>query len=366
MDIIKSLIFPRFMKRYRYMSVFIALAIFVLTVYLLCLPFQITNKNSKDKFIADDVLSIKAFAEINDPSFDFSAIKSAEYTTNSGKLVCNYPDDGAYRYYKTQYTMDDKLMTIHLVFDPYNSLEKSLEALKEDYLTAFILEGADSTNVKRRAAQIANLTYVQMLIDPILNPLNHFAILHNLTDQALDEEAAKVSNFSYFNITPTKDKPEFILLFTSQFVEYQIPLFDKEGNDLSPQETLATLSYGESMKIDVKEMNSISDLGNKFARNIIDLYLQYSLVQYTLQAILIVIIYPLLIVLILWLFFRKNGELKTFKEYYNIAAISSLLPTIISFIVLWFYPTMITIFGLILSVFYIFNLYRINLIPKEV
>ncbi len=366
MDIIKSLILPSQMKRYRYMSTFIAIAIFVLSVYILRLPFQITSKNSKNDLIATDVLSVKAFAELDDQTFDFTNIKNAEYIIDGEKLVCNYSDDGAYRYYKTEYEKEGKITRIHIIFDPYNNLEKALANLKSEYMATYNINENSPSNDIRRAAQIANLTYIKMQSDHTLNKVAYFAILHKLSDEKLDQEANQVSNFSYFNIEVTKENPEFVLLFTEKIVEYQIPLFDKDGKSLSPQETRAVITYSDLMKINVKEMNSISDFTKRFANNIIDLYLQYSTIQYTLQAVLIIIIYPLLIVVILWLFFRKRGNLRTFKEYYNIAAISSIIPTLISFIVLWFFPTLLTIYGLILSVFYIFILYRINLTPQEV
>ena len=120
------------------------------------------------------------------------------------------------------------------------------------------------------------------------------------------------------------------------------------------------------MQVNVETMTSIDDFGQQFASNVIDLYIQYSTIQQTLQAILIVIFYPALVVVILWLFFRKNGNLKTFKEYYNIAAISSVIPTLITFAVLWFVPTLVTMYGLTFSIFYIFILYRINLTAEKV
>ncbi|MDD4000851.1 MAG: hypothetical protein PHX62_08200 [Bacilli bacterium] len=80
---------------------------------------------------------------------------------------------------------------------------------------------------------------------------------------------------------------------------------------------------------------------------------------YTL-AFLVGVIFPLIIVLVIWVFFRKSGKLKKVSEYYNIAAMVSIPIFIIFFILLWFVPKMINIFIFIYSFFYLLVIYSLN------
>jgi len=71
--------------------------------------------------------------------------------------------------------------------------------------------------------------------------------------------------------------------------------------------------------------------------------------------------FTLFISFIFWLFFRKNGKLKSMREYYNIAGITNISCTIISFIILWFYPDGIgNFYPFLFSIYYLFVLYKIN------
>lgn len=77
--------------------------------------------------------------------------------------------------------------------------------------------------------------------------------------------------------------------------------------------------------------------------------------------------FTLLFSFIFWLFFRKSGRLKKFKEYYNIASIVAIPITIVVFIVLWFYPDGIgNVYPLAFTLYYLFALYKINSTPEIV
>lgn len=75
---------------------------------------------------------------------------------------------------------------------------------------------------------------------------------------------------------------------------------------------------------------------------------------------LICVLFTLITVIILWVFFRKNGIMKKFKEYYNIAAIASVPVTIVFFIFLWFFPKLLNIYIYVFSLFYLISLAAIN------
>lgn len=72
---------------------------------------------------------------------------------------------------------------------------------------------------------------------------------------------------------------------------------------------------------------------------------------------------PLIFIFMFWLVFKRTGRLKYFKEYYNIAAISSIAPLLLTFVAAWFLPDVIEWYIFIFAVYYIYVLYRINNAP---
>ena len=72
------------------------------------------------------------------------------------------------------------------------------------------------------------------------------------------------------------------------------------------------------------------------------------------------VLFPLLLVLLFWFMFKKNGQLKKFREYLNIYAISSIVPAILCFIVGFFWVYAIEYFIYVAAVFCVFQLYKIN------
>lgn len=80
---------------------------------------------------------------------------------------------------------------------------------------------------------------------------------------------------------------------------------------------------------------------------------------YTLT-FLVGVLFTLITIIILWIFFRKDGLIKKFSEYYNIAAITSMPISIIFFILLWFIPSLINIYIFVFSLFYVIVLYKLN------
>jgi len=70
--------------------------------------------------------------------------------------------------------------------------------------------------------------------------------------------------------------------------------------------------------------------------------------------------WPLILTLILWILFKKAGKLETYKEFYNIAALTSIIPILLIFAVTWFIPTALDLFIPIYSFYTMFMIYKIN------
>ena len=89
--------------------------------------------------------------------------------------------------------------------------------------------------------------------------------------------------------------------------------------------------------------------------------------NFTLIALLYLMGFTLIVSLLFSLLFRKNGRLKRFKEYYNIAALANLVPLVITFIFTFFNPAWFgTVYLTTFSIYYLFVLYRINNSPQMV
>ena len=86
-----------------------------------------------------------------------------------------------------------------------------------------------------------------------------------------------------------------------------------------------------------------------------------------LQLFVYIIVFTLVITLLFSLLFKKNGRLKTIKEYYNIASLANIVPAIIAFILMWINPVIVgSAYLFIFTVYYLFVLYRINNSPEIV
>ncbi|MGD9887345.1 MAG: hypothetical protein AB7T03_05255, partial [Bacilli bacterium] len=65
-------------------------------------------------------------------------------------------------------------------------------------------------------------------------------------------------------------------------------------------------------------------------------------------------------ILILWVFFHREGKFKNFTEYYNLGAIASIPVTVLFFILLWFIPKLLDIYILVFSLYYLIVISIIN------
>jgi hypothetical protein len=82
--------------------------------------------------------------------------------------------------------------------------------------------------------------------------------------------------------------------------------------------------------------------------------------QYFSYSFIVGVCFTAITVLILWVFFRREGKFKNFGEYYNLAAIASLPVTFVFFILLWFAPMLLDIYIFAFSLYYLISLSVIN------
>ena len=309
---IKSLVSPLHMVKYRYMSIFVAIIIFLIGNYLLMFPQRPAIAENVLRFKDDYVLL--TLSEIPDDEVINQTIKDlvdleCRFDNKLKKLVCNeLAEDQTFESLIT-YQKNGITKNIHFIIDYYKSVPN-----------------------------------------------------YNLTEGFLLEDYPYVDN--------TEDY--FIVLTTMAFYYQAYPKgIDEEevthnGNDIKAMQmyfSYPDLNNEFSLQVDQPLAN-----GYELGSYLVDKILiglaarEQSITQ--LFMFIVTIIFPLLIVLIFWMFFKRNSRLKSFKEYYNIAAITSIVPFIVAFTVSWFYPNILNWFMILFSFYYLYSLYKINNSPE--
>ena len=156
----------------------------------------------------------------------------------------------------------------------------------------------------------------------------------------------------------------YYLMLNKEGLYYQAhPLSIEDANLVHNGKTLessAIVSGYNYKKVDLSNLN-VNNFGSSFLILIETGYVDNVRTQYLFVSLFDIILMPFLFSILFFILFKKNGRLKKYKEYFNIASISSVLPTIIAFIVIWIYPPVFSYVYLILfGLWYLFSIYRIN------
>ncbi|HEY8395650.1 MAG TPA: hypothetical protein VIK96_02625 [Bacilli bacterium] len=320
LEFLKSFVLPTKMARFRSISALISLLIFVLSTYLLSIPFG--------KALADAVIAQK-------DTYNFLALQEADaYMDDADKAVlqsivglgCAVNKDGLLecenlaspgnREFQIDYEKDGIKKYIHIFFDFYDAEKEETPAY--DLQTAFSIE---------------------------------------------NEKYKYVEN-----------EEHYFVVFTRNYLYYQAHQLEMGNKDKGMeithnQEKLTPFRLGLDYVNFMPDFNLKLANPNTFGDYVTDQYLLGFSVYYRstafIQTVLITLIFPLIMVLLFWLFFRKTGRLKRFKEYYNIAAISSIVPLLLSFGIAWIFPVILNWYIFIFSLFYLFTLFRINNMQTE-
>ncbi len=162
-----------------------------------------------------------------------------------------------------------------------------------------------------------------------------------------------------------------LILFRSDYVYYQAnPInveeleIERYGSNITP---IYVNSFYSSVNVDYTMFETVDESVDTLSEIIRVGYIANYNSVYSIITFVYCIGFTLLFAFIFWIFFRKTGRLKRFKEYYNIASIVAVPITILTFIILWFYPGGIgNVFPFVFVVYYLFVLYRINSTPEIV
>lgn len=357
MEILKSLIFPLKMRKYRSISIFISLLIFVLTIYLLMFSYRIKTNSLKLQYIQENTLELLGLYELEDSSFDYSDIKSRGYVIKDQKLTTSSNEEIIKSYQVTYTSKDGIKRSVNIYFDPYNLRDKEIEDIRDDYYEKYDI--SEPTKIEQnKAYYLSNMLYAEMKNKPETNYEEAMANFHNKTLEELEEASKVYTVFELYQIPQVSDAVDYVLIFNPNYLIYAAEA------DNEKQNVAASVYYIEGLEANFSNINTIKELGQSASEIIISTYVVTMQNKQNLNFFLSVLLLPFLLVFIVWLVYRRSGVLKTYKEYYNIAAISSIVPSLIVFVLSWIWLDVMLIQPALVLVFYVFVLYRINSSPE--
>lgn len=316
LDFLKSLVVPQKMAKYRYMSALLSIIIFVLTVYLLSVPisYQVdkTFGEMKEQYNFQALLEIESRLPENiENEKVLQDLSNLECAVDNGIMKCAKLSEGE--------VFDEEIV---INVEGITKRIKVKVDLRED-ATYTVLNQTTNPYVENEEVYVIEFLPMQIFFQAHQKGLNE------------NPDADKISH-----------NGKELIHETREFYTYQtfIPELNLKRDEASAR------SFGNTI-IDIIVASDVKSLQSQF--------LAYLFIN--------IVILPLLFIVLFWMMFRKTGKLVTFKEYYNIAAISSILPMMITFVLLWVwadyrFSLIYSIFGFL--IYYLFVLYKINNSPE--
>lgn len=358
-EFLKALVIPSKMKRFRYMSILIAMLIFVVSIYAITIPHNIYINNHKEKFISESSY-VSPYQKLEEQELE-DEIKNHKYKVVKDAMTSSVTDTDPKVYsYNSDAVVkgEEKNINIYFVFDQNSLLLDRTDKIKKAYLEKY----PDAKN----SQSIAYLIYIDELASTeTVNDAwyqERFEHYNGLSTEDLSKVYKSKNNFELYGIKPTGDNNYLVIFLKDQLIT-QIPVKDEKTEEVTYP--ALTAYYSNCNEMDFSQATNLNEFGAIIADGVFKALKETDKTQYLLNAVVYTIIFPAIYCLLLFWCMRKRGTMKTFKEYYNIASITSIIPTIITFIGGWFIPNPIIIYGVGFSVFTLFTFYKINLTPEQ-
>lgn len=378
-DFLLSPFIPDKARRFRGMSVLFTLLIFSLILGLLTisLKFSVNEKYVLRKNFGKIKLVEEGTKENNiNTEFNFEALKNTHISkkTENKRTVLKGTDKPVHEVYQFMSSSENKKVNIHFVFDLGNTIENNVDKCHQ-----LIKETLPKYKEKKLTREDNNklnyLTYILYLQkqDESLNDEQTIARLKELDQKTLDELGKihlKYTMLTLLGIKTYTDEIDYVFFYRPEMYDVIVPL--KQPND---KHEIKDNTYFESIQYlypQGKKANKLFPKGSTWnsPKELISdclLTAQMSfasrrLPQHIITAILLILVFPLLVVFILWLSMRKaGGLLASFKEFYNIAGLVSIIPGLITFGVSFIIPGYIMfVFSPLFIISYFVFVFMIN------
>ena len=365
-EFILSLVSPLKIKKYRFMTVFIAMFIFVVSVYLVAIPNQMYMKINKDLYLSQKIY-VSAYIDLPEEKLPAEFIAEKYKINDEYKMVSASNTKEIQKYYFENievklYEEEMKSINIHIVFDLDNSVDTKLKAIREKYVQLY---PDDSDNRKTYSAYITFVEYIKLPKEEATDSWieNKFKELKETEDKVLEDQMRQLSNFDLFNININETENNYLLMFFKDYAVSQDAYYDQQAEKIT-YPSIQVIYSDQNLKFDFSDKTTLTEFGNYFAQTMFKPLSSSDQTNYLLQVVGYVILFPAIFVLLLCWSMRKRGVMKTYKEYYNVSAISSIIPAIITFIIGWFVPMAATIYGALFCLFTLFVYIKINSTPE--
>ena len=370
LNFLKSLVLPVKMVKYRYMSVLLGIILFILSAILLTIPVGTYYKENSYKLIEErNIIGLRDLlqAPSNEESLVFQ--KLSEIKDAGFKVEYNETDKN----YQLTYRVDDIIQEEHRSLYEFSYLNEEEQNVNVHIIVdIFNLERDENLegNEKEKVLPPTKITSEEDIKD------NYQFINYDSLSEAEQQELIgsyyvrinKLDNSENIHFKPSIDNNHIVVILGTDSLFYSYHNVIKENEEYidNPNISTAKIFWSIDYSFNANEMinyNAKTSLDN-FARLIsrgfaaqLSLVTQFSIFLY-------VFLFPMIIVLMVFILFRKSGRLQTLKEYFNIAAISTIVPVLITFIVSWFYFEAYSFYVFVFATYYLLMILKINTVKE--
>lgn len=320
-DFLKSLVLPSKMQRYRNITVLIPICIMLLVASVLSFPPVKVFENTKYENIEEkNYLNLQNILMLPSDNADVTTLTNELLALN---LKATVKENG------TSYYINVEGMN-------YNDPVKEWNV---------VYPGADGRTA-------------------------HLKVIFDYCDPSTEEN---IANHQNANLDPYKAEDTvyksdseniyYVIAIYTSFITYGYSNYANESATF----TSVNFFYNQEFILDLTNVEKTPEgLGLYLSHFIIDGYEATYDFMIQIQIYIMVPLFTLIFALLFWLCFKRNGKLKRFKEYFNIAGICMVVPAIIFFAVEWIYPAIADYYMYGMALFYVFVLFKINSSPDLV
>ena len=321
---------PSGMKSFKYMTILASILIFLFEACVLFFPVNKMLNKKPEKYIASNEYT-KFFYNIDGTIND--GISASGYKIEDGIMKSSDENEGIKVY---SYSYEDK--TVYYIFDVNYYVAKKIEEIKLKYKETYPTE--DNLKIEYSAILIFSEMQKGTSMESAIDKYQQYNI------EKINDE---LNSLTYADTYKLPEVDAYVMLFEAKKFYIEVPEANTVFND--------SMSYSDAKLngFDINNCENLNEFSSKFVKEIGAIYAKNAGIVYLGNCLIYALVFPMLLALIVWLGLKKRSDLKRFKEYYNILAISSIVPCLIAFILGWFlsstsglvYLSIMAIYGLI-------------------
>ena len=369
-QLLKSLIIPKEMSRFSYMSAIVSFVIFFLCYGLMQLPSNYSVGNYIDKQVARGVYDITILKEISENEEMIKNIKDGRYVVEKAEMTTVLKDKTKYSIYVFTNETSTQINYVYFIYDPFDILYKSVQNIYDIYIDKYDIDKNSGEDLINRGAYLSYIFHSKTVIDESLDYDALFEYYEGKSLENIIEEYNSISQFEYYGINPYRsDEDEklkncYLFCFNKNTFSYQTNIYNDQ-DEVSLEGTSSIVQYSSEVNYNFSDVKNAKDLGLKTETIFKKHLIAQEKVKQIVPNFFYLALYPLMAVIILKVFMGRRGYYKTFKEYYNIAGISAVFPFLISFIAGWFNINSNFLFASTFTLMYIFQIGYMSLRNKK-